>query len=680
METSQQPRPATQAFLGTAPAGRWDRRLGVAFVVLSFLVLATVAPFARTHLAAVPAFVPAYESALWICDLLTAVLLLGQFNRSQAPSILLLACGYLLSSFIIVPHILAFPAVFAPQGLLGGTNQTVAWLYVFWHISFPLFVLAYSVTARMEVRKGWRWSRPGLAICIALVLLLAVVAVFTRLALYPDGILPTISVSGHYSLMVATGVSPAILCVIIFTLAVLWRNSRGSVLDVWLMVVLSAWIGDVTLSVVVSDTRFDFGWYAERVLALCAGAFLLGVLLLDLSRLYARLADALEASQAYNEELLRSREELMRVQRLEAVGQLTGGIAHDFNNILTAVIGYLEMIARRPTESERVVQLARHASSAAERGAQLIKQLLTFARKQNLRPDVISPNDLVIELRVLAQRALNESIRLTLDLAPDLDRVRVDVAEFQACLLNLVSNARDAMPDGGVLTVSTRNLEVEAPPERAAKGAYVVVTVSDTGQGMDDSTIARVFEPFFTTKGVGKGTGLGLSQVHGFAHSAGGFVQIASEPDHGTAVSIFLPQSLAAPPAAQPSAAPVINADRKTILVVEDDVAVMDATAESLRDYGFEVLTAKDGDEALAMPKGGCAVDILFSDIAMPGSLNGDALAHEALAARPGLKVLLTSGYAGPMLEDRGLTADLPILAKPYHRDDLLLRLQSLLS
>ncbi len=259
METSQKPRPATQAFLGTAPAGPWDRRLGTAFVILSFLVLGAIAPFARLPMSPMPAFVPAYESALWICDLLTAVLLLGQFNRSQSPSILVLSCGYLLSSFIIVPHILAFPAVFAPKGLLGGTNQTVAWLYVFWHICFPLFVLAYSVTAKLEVRKGWRWSRPGLAICTAIVLVLALVAVFTKLSLHPDGLLPVISVDGHYSRMVTSGVSPAILCVIILTLGVLWRNSRGSVLDVWLMVVLSAWIGDVALSVVVSDTRFELG-------------------------------------------------------------------------------------------------------------------------------------------------------------------------------------------------------------------------------------------------------------------------------------------------------------------------------------------------------------------------------------------------------------------------------------
>ncbi len=364
------------------------------------------------------------------------------------------------------------------------------------------------------------------------------------------------------------------------------------------------------------------------MLALCAGAFLLGVLLLDLSRLYARLADALEESQAYNQELLRSREELMRVQRLEAVGQLTGGIAHDFNNILTAIIGHLEMIARRPAEAERVTQLARNASSAAERGAQLIKQLLTFARKQNLRPEVISPNDLVVELRVLAQKVLNESIVLTLDLTPDLNRVRVDVPEFQACLLNLVSNARDAMPGGGKLIVRTHNAVVDNPPDQAVKGAYVVVTVSDTGQGMDEATVARVFEPFFTTKGVGKGTGLGLSQVHGFAHSAGGFVQIASEPGEGAAVSIYLPRSLVPPAVAPSRAAPAIKADRKAILVVEDDPDVMNATAESLRDYGFEVLTAWDGDEALAILQAGATVDILFSDIAMPGTLNGVALAH----------------------------------------------------
>jgi signal transduction histidine kinase/CheY-like chemotaxis protein len=680
METNALPRPATQAFLGTAPAGRWDRRLATAFILLSFAGLIAIAPFARLDLPPLPSFVPAYESALWICDVITAVLLLGQFHRSQSPSILVLSSGYLMSSFIIVPHVMAFPGVFASNGLLGGNSQTIGWLYVFWHSAFPLFVLAHSVTAKAEAAKGWRWPRPGLAIAGAVVLVLAWVVVAVALATHPSGLLPVISVNGGYSSMITTGVSPMMIAVAFLTLMVVWRNSRGTVLDVWLMVVMSGWICDVALSSVVSDSRFDLGWYAGRVFALASGAFLLGVLLLDLGRLYASLADALEESRAHNEALIRSREELMRVQRLEAVGKLTGGIAHDFNNMLTAIIGYLDMICRHPTDAARVVQMARHASNAADRGAQLIKQLLTFARKQNLRPQVLSPNDLVLELRGMAHKALNESIALSLDLAEDIDWVCVDAAEFQACILNLVGNARDAMPDGGTLGIRTRNVAFDAPSEApgVAPGRYVLLAVSDTGHGMEEATLVHVFEPFFTTKDIGKGTGLGLSQVHGFAHSAQGFVEIVSAPEEGTTVSVYLPQSLALPTAEFVRAPPRFDARKQRVLVVEDDPDVMNTAAECLRDCGFEVLTAADGDEALAILKSARRVDILFSDIAMPGSLTGVQLARQGVEIWPKLKVLLTSGYAGTLLEDRGFDEDWPLLSKPYHRDDLLRRFEAL--
>jgi signal transduction histidine kinase/ActR/RegA family two-component response regulator len=680
METSALPRPASQAFLGTAPAGRWDLRLATIFIVLSFAGLIVIAPFARLDLAPLPAFVPAYESALWICDLIAAVLLLGQFHRSQSPSILVLSSGYLMSSFIIVPHIMAFPGVFASKGLLGGNGQTIGWLYVFWHTSFPLFVLAHSLTAKAEAAKGWRWTRPGLAIAAAVVLLLAWVALATALATHPAGLLPVISINGNYSSMVTSGVSPVMIAVTLAALIVLWRNSRGTVLDVWLMVVMSAWVCDIVLSSIVSDTRFDLGWYAGRVFALASGAFLLGVLLLDLGRLYGSLADALEEAHAHNEALVRSREELMRAQRLEAVGKLTGGIAHDFNNMLTAIIGYLDMICRHPTDAARVVQMARHASNAADRGAQLIKQLLTFARKQNLRPQVLNPNDLLQELRSLAQKALNESVDLSLDLAEDLDCVCVDAAEFQACILNLVGNARDAMPGGGTLRISTRNVAFDIPSEARGiqPGRYVLLAVSDTGHGMDEATLAHVFEPFFTTKDIGKGTGLGLSQVHGFAHSAQGFVEIASAPEEGTTVSVYLPRSLAPAAAESVRAPPRFDARKKRVLVVEDDPDVMNTTAECLRDCGFEVLTAVNGDEALAILHSARRVDILFSDIAMPGSLSGVQLARQGLAIWPKLKVLLTSGYAGTLLEDRGFAEDWPLLSKPYHRDDLLRLLETL--
>jgi signal transduction histidine kinase/CheY-like chemotaxis protein len=672
MDTPAHENPAGQAFLGTAPAGRWDRRLAIGVAILSFLGVVAVAPFARVHLAAAPQFVPSYEAALWVCDLATALLLLGQFHRSRSPSLLVLSAGYVMSTLIIPPHMMAFPGLFAPKGLLGGTGQSVAWLYVFWHSGFPLFVVAHGLVARMEAQRGWTVSEPGWAILGAVAVAVAYVALSLWLAIYV-AVLPVISVDGHYGRMLTTGVAPVMVAISFAALLVNWPVRRGSVLNMWLTAVMSAWMCDTFLSSILSNTRFDLAWYAGRVYTLMAGAFLFGVLIMDLSRLYGRLADALQDAEAQNLALVRSREELTRAQRLEAVGQLTGGVAHDFNNILTAVTGCLEMIARKPEDAERVRRLSRNAATAADRGAQLVRQLLTFSRRQNLNPQVLNANDLLLEMATLARKALGDTVVLKLDFGPALERIRVDAGEFQAAILNLLSNARDAMPGGGVVTIRTRNQR-----DGAQGGPFVVVSVEDTGEGMDAATLARVFEPFFTTKDVGRGTGLGLSQVYGFAESAGGFVDIQSEPGQGSSVSLHLPRTLLTATAAAPRPPPPAPMRKRLrILVVEDDDDVIGTTAETLEDAGFEVVTAGSGAEALAVLKADASVDLLFTDVAMPGGLDGVGLAEAGIRARPDLKVLLTSGYSQTLLQDR--LHDLPILAKPYHRDELLRRLQGLL-
>jgi signal transduction histidine kinase/CheY-like chemotaxis protein len=567
---------------------------------------------------------------------------------------------------------MAFPGLFAPMGLLGGTGQTISWLYVFWHAGFPLFVLAHGIVARIEAWRGWTVLRPGWAIFAAAAVVIVYVALSLGLAIYGT-FLPVISVNGRYDRMLTTGVSPAIVAIAVAALVVNWPGRRGSVLNVWLTAVMSAWICDTSMTAFLSNTRFDAGWYAGRVYTMMAGAFLFGVLLMDLSRLYGRLADALQDAEAQNLALVRSREELTRAQRMEAVGQLTGGIAHDFNNILTAVTGCLEMIVRKPDDAVSVRRLSRNAATAADRGAQLVRQLLTFSRRQNLNPQVLDANELLLEMATLARKALGDPVALKFDLSEVLGRVHVDAGEFQAAILNLLSNARDAMPGGGVATIRTRNYS-----NGEAGGPYVVVSVEDTGEGMDEATLARVFEPFFTTKEIGRGTGLGLSQVYGFAESSGGFVDIQSAPGEGASVSLHLPRTLLPipePPPRPPSPAPLRT--RLRILVVEDDGDVIRAIAETLEDAGFEVVTASTGAEALAVLKGDTRVDLLFTDVMMPGGLDGVGLAEAGLRVRPDLKVLLTSGYSQALLQER--LHDMPILAKPYHRDELLGRLQDLL-
>jgi signal transduction histidine kinase len=378
-------------------------------------------------------------------------------------------------------------------------------------------------------------------------------------------------------------------------------------------------------------------------------------------------------------------ERLNQAQKMEAIGQLTGGVAHDFNNLLTAIVGNLDMISRTPGDTARVERLARTALQAASRGSDLTQKLLAFARKQVVQPETVNPNHLLTDFRDLLQRALGETIELETYLDPTLDPVRLDPAQFQSAVLNLCVNARDAMPEGGKLKISTRNMRIGQesgtfPDTRP--GAYVVVSIADSGAGMEEGTLARAFEPFFTTKDIGSGTGLGLSQVYGFCRQAGGFARIASVVGQGTNVEMFLPRSTdRADRASGGLILPLRRAaDGEVILVVEDDPAVLEMALESLTDLGYQTLTAEDAQSALSILRSNARIDILFSDVVMPGGMNGVQLSVEAKRLRPELKVLLSSGYTGAALGSSGVPEDMPILTKPYRREDLAKKLRTVLS
>ncbi len=376
-------------------------------------------------------------------------------------------------------------------------------------------------------------------------------------------------------------------------------------------------------------------------------------------------------------------EALRQSQKMEAIGQLTGGVAHDFNNLLTVIVGGLDMILRRPDQAERVERLAEAAMNAARRGEQLTQQLLAFSRRQMLRPQTLNPNRLLLDFRSLAERAAAGKAELVFDLDPAIDPVRIDPAQFEAAVLNLIVNARDAVEDGAGparIEVTSRNahLGTAAVADRGVPpGPYVIVSVRDRGTGMTPETLQRVFEPFFTTKEVGKGTGLGLSQVYGFSRSAGGFVEIETELGVGTSVSLCLPRS--ADPATEEAgpkgggALPLRRASEgETVLLVEDDTQVLAMAIESLEELRYRVIVAHNAAEALEHLRSAERVDILFSDVVMPGGMNGSQLAVEAQRIRPGLKVLLTSGYVADL--DDGQTigqGELPVLNKPYRRDEL---------
>jgi CheY-like chemotaxis protein/nitrogen-specific signal transduction histidine kinase len=357
----------------------------------------------------------------------------------------------------------------------------------------------------------------------------------------------------------------------------------------------------------------------------------------------------------------------LRSQKLESLGRLTGGVAHDFNNLLTAIIGSLDMIQKRPEDAERRERLLAAALTAARRGEGLNKQLLGFARRQAVNTEFVCPDAFIADLKPLLEGAIGDVVRLRLDLRAAELGTCVDPAQFEAALLNLVVNARDAMPAGGDAVVSTA-LSDAADVERLGlpPGRYLSVQVRDTGVGMTQDVLAQVFEPFFTTKEVGKGTGLGLSQVYGFARQSGGGADVASTPGEGATVTMFLP--LAEPAkrgAAEVAAEPASRPRALDVLLVEDDALVGVVTDSMLADLGCRVVRAEAGPEALRKLDEG-RFDLLLTDVRMPGGMNGVQLAEEAVRRRPDLKVLLCSGWTADALGDELRGARWPLLAKPF--------------
>ncbi|MGW1420487.1 ATP-binding protein [Bradyrhizobium manausense] len=371
-----------------------------------------------------------------------------------------------------------------------------------------------------------------------------------------------------------------------------------------------------------------------------------------------------------------SEEQLIQSQKMEAVGQLTGGIAHEFNNMLTVITGTIEILADAVKDSPPLATITKLISEAADRGAALTSSLLSFARKQALRPAEIDVNDLLEELSKLLLATFDKKIEIVRKLNGNIWLAFADRGQLSSALLNLAINARDAMPDGGRLTLTTRNV-VFGVREAVAVGAgyagdYVEIEVADTGTGIPQAIVERIFDPFFSTKEVGKGTGLGLSMVFGFVKQSGGGIKVSSEEGHGTIFTIYLPkaESSALRPASYD--ARKIVGGTETILCVEDDRDVRQYVTVQLKSLGYKVVPAANATEALAIAADGTPFDLLFTDIVMTGGINGRELADQMVAARPSLRVLFTSGYVhdsqhGP----GGATRGAPLLTKPYRKAEL---------
>ncbi len=684
--------PPPAPFLSNTPARPWDRRLALSVVLLSIALLGLAVPFARVRLPETPAFIPACEAALILIDLITAVLLIGQFRQLRTPSLLILGAGYLFDSIIIVAHLLSFPGVFSEAGLLGGNEQTSPWLYVFWHGIFLLFAIVYAVIAHRRLDRPLPEARIGIAIAVGILAAGVLAAGAILVSTVGVDLLRPVIRGGDYTYVMRAGYGTIGWCVAGLVPLFLWYRTRArTVLDLWLVIVIVTWQLDVLLSAVITTTRYDFGWYAGRLYGLMAASFVLIALLLEAGNLYGRLVRSVEETRARADALAQSQEQLRHAQKMEAMGQLTGGVAHDFNNLLTIVVGNLDLITRHADDATRVRRLTAAAQRAAARGAKLTQQLLVFARRQLLRPEIVNPNRLLLDFEGLIGRAVGEAIAVELELHPALDPVNIDPGQFEAAVLNLVINARDAMPHGGHIRITTRNAtlgvdDAAALPD-AAPGDYAIIAVTDDGIGIPPALLSKVFEPFFTTKDVGKGSGLGLSQVYGFVRESGGHVQIRSTPGVGTSVELWLPRSterVAEPANGSAARMPLRRASSgEVVLVVEDDQDVRELAAESLHELGYRTLAARDGAEALQLlrqPER--RIDIVFSDVVMPGGMNGVQLAVEARRLRPDLKILLTSGYTADALSaEHGVAdnADAPLLRKPYRTEDLAAQLSVVL-
>jgi PAS domain S-box-containing protein len=396
----------------------------------------------------------------------------------------------------------------------------------------------------------------------------------------------------------------------------------------------------------------------------------------------------LEEQVAERTAQLRANEEALRQsQKMEAVGQLTGGVAHDFNNLLQVIIGNLDSILRHaPEELARVRRSANQALNGARRAAALTQRLLAFSRRQPLDPKPLNANTLITSLTELIHRTLGELVAVETVMAAGLWQVEADANELEAAILNLAVNARDAMPEGGRLTIETSNAYIDeayaAAYVEVAPGQYVCISVSDTGGGMDPETVAHAFEPFFTTKPVGRGTGLGLSQVYGFVKQSGGHVKIYSEVGQGTTVKLYLPRlATEATVATETAEPPPPEGDtEETILVLEDDDDVRTYSVEILRDLGYRVLEAHDGPSALRLLERQARVDLLFSDVILPGGMTGAQVAAQARELRPDLKVLFTTGYARNAIIHQGrLDKGVRLITKPFASSDLAAKVRDVL-
>jgi polar amino acid transport system substrate-binding protein len=520
--------------LSTLPASRQERRRALAVVVVSLLVFAAIAPFAKVKLAPVMAFVPSYESALAINDLITAILLFGQFSLLRTRALAVLASAYLFTALMAIPHALSFPGLISPAGLFGG-SQTTAWLYMFWHAVFPLAVVAYALLASRARETQAPVGSARVAIVASAAAAVIAAAVLTLLAAYADTALPTIITANAYT-PATIGVVTTVWALSALALAALWLGTRHTVLDVWLMAVMCAWLCDVALSTVLNAGRFDLGFYAGRIYGLMAASFVLLVLLLETGALYHRLARSLEAERREREERLKQvQSELIHVSRVNEMGLMVWTLAHELNQPLAAVTNYLRA-AKLLVEREDLAKLTNALDRAGEqtmRAGQIIQRLRAFVKKGETERRVEDIRTTIEEARTLAEADGGERGSLEISAEPGLPSALIDKVQIQQVLLNLIRNAFEAMAE------SPRREIVVSAFATEGEGDMIEVRVADTGPGLSPQVREKLFQPFTTTKAHGMGVGLSICRSIVEAH--GGKLWATDNPGGGTLFCFTLP-------------------------------------------------------------------------------------------------------------------------------------------
>jgi len=528
-----------QLVLSMLPAGPRERRFAVAVALFSLAVFIAAAPFARLPLPRVAAFIPGYAAAVVISDLITTALLFGQFTITRSRALLVLGSGYLFTALMAVAHALSFPDLFAENGLLGGGAQTTAWLYMFWHGGFPAAAAGYAL---LEKGPDGNTNIPApAAIALSVAVVLALVLALTALATIGEALLPNIMQGNAYTSAMIFVVATVWLLSLLALLTLFLRRSH-SVLDLWLMVVLCAWLCDVALSAVLNAGRFDLGFYVGRLYGLSAASFVLIVLLLETIALYARLARSLEAERRERERRLREmRSELIHVSRLSELGQMVSALAHEVNQPLAAVGNYIRASQRfiDANDPEKARSTLGKAVNEAVRAGEIIQRLRDFIRKSDgdkRAENLAATIEETIALAVVGAERSDVDLELRLD--AEASMAVIDKVQIQQVLLNLIRNAIEAMADR-----PRRSLVIATAP---AAGGMIEVSVGDNGPGLAAAVREKLFQPFVTTKE--SGMGVGLSICRSIIEGHGGRLWAEDNPGGGTVFRFTLTRPAAASP------------------------------------------------------------------------------------------------------------------------------------